>query len=74
LNIQSTNFHAEMVTLHFGRISYLVGPRGIFVQILTEVFSFFFWIEFCIYFVCPLYMPYTNFRAKTPLLYSDQNS
>ena len=47
LNILSTTFRAKMETLHSGRNSWLVGTRGIFVQILHE---FFFSFERIFYF------------------------
>ena len=72
LNILSTSFCAKMATLHFGRNSWPVGTRSIFVQNLYQLF-FSFQIIFH-FFLWPPNMLSACFGAKRPTLYSGPNS
>ena len=67
---------AKMPILYSGQNSWPVGQKGIFVQILTDLFfysfSFFFYRIFHV-FLSPLNILFTSFHAKIVTLHFDQN-
>ena len=70
--MRSTIFRAKTPKLYFGQNSWLVGPRGISEEILI---GFFFSCKrFFQFFLKHQNKQPTSFRAKTPKLYSGQNS
>ena len=77
LNMLSTSFSAKMKTLYSGQNSWPVEHKGIFVQILPDLFFYsslyFFDITFH-FFLRPLNILSTSFRAKMVTLHSGQNS
>ena len=77
LNMLSTSFGAKMMTLHSGQNTWPIGQKGIFVQMLPDLFfySFLFFVYRIFHsFLRPLNILSTSFREKMETLYSGRNS
>ena len=73
----STCFGAKMQTLYFGRNSWLVEQKGIFIKILPDLFFYsflYFFNRTFHFFLRPLNILSTSFRAKMETLHSGRNS